>query len=844
MAPSSLILDRYSIIGTAGAGGYATVFHGYDTHLKRHVAIKRIELSAADVEHAQRIARESAEAVRAKEQARIDAVNRLSAKRIMEEAGILAVPGEKLSFNEWASDPSQPAVATGYPNEPAFLDALDDHRARRHARMNAEEVRSAYNAGANPAGGHLTVPLNRTGGAPTHTGTPQAPYDLSAAPAPTGDPVHVGDASLSAVLATASAPTHADPSVADPFAHIPGLKEARTIAQLNDANIVTVYDCELHGTTVYIIMEYIEGKTLAQIMNELKDDIDLDVIAAIFTSVAHALEVAHTASVLHLDIKPENVVINNKGVVKVTDFGLSTLVDATGHGTAGGGTIGYMPLEQMRQQKLDGRTDEWALASLTYEMLSGVNPFFADNLKNAEKAIEEAELVLPSLCWESLSPRVDDVMFAALHGDVNERYDTIAEFADELSPYLGNAREGARILAATVKGDPIDTAAKEKRSDDLDAYAREGYGAQAKKSGPSARPVLEEPKPRSIADRVAALRPHEERSSKPSGGARPRVSAPTVREVERVRTNRSSAPTRTSQPVASQGTQLHRASVLDRLGGRAGALVIRAFILLGTLMMAAISLVNIRFNPSAIYGLASEAVPAFWVLLIGNGAIGLFFPSIGILVAYALFVIMLCFNGAFLLAVVLAVVFGAWWWIIGRHSKETALALLIQPLFGSVGMASLSPTIGGMLLSVIEALATALCAGVSAFAFASLGSGDLTNWMFVANALTSANASISSANINNTALACLASPLTWCVLASWVLAAGSYALCCIRGSLAFDCIGAALSAAFLIAGVLVGSYLTSGSIMPTPLMLAGAIVPGIVGILFAAFGIADRARAA
>ena len=97
--------------------------------------------------------------------------------------------------------------------------------------------------------------------------------------------------------------------------------------------------------------------------------------AAVFGSVAHALEVAHENQVLHLDIKPDDVLINRQGQVKVTDFGLATLADAGGFGAAGGCTIGYMPLEQMRGVSLDARCDEWALASVTYEMLAGENPF-------------------------------------------------------------------------------------------------------------------------------------------------------------------------------------------------------------------------------------------------------------------------------------------------------------------------------------------------------------------------------------------------------------------------------------------------------------------------------------
>ena len=232
----------------------------------------------------------------------------------------------------------------------------------------------------------------------------------------------------------------------DLFEHIPGLEEARSVAKLSDTNIVTVYDCAVEGSSAYVIMEYVEGKTLAQIIDEVDDDITLDVVAAVFSAVSHALEVAHGEHTLHLDIKPENVIVNGKGQAKVADFGLAALMDATGSGTTGGGTIGYMPLEQMRQEPLDVRTDEWALASLTYEMLTGSNPFFADDLDAAEEAIEEAELVLPSLCWDELDAEADEVMFAALDPDMDERYEDVAAFgrAFALSGQRQEGQAGAR----------------------------------------------------------------------------------------------------------------------------------------------------------------------------------------------------------------------------------------------------------------------------------------------------------------------------------------------------------------------------------------------------------------
>lgn len=235
---------------------------------------------------------------------------------------------------------------------------------------------------------------------------------------------------------------------------IPGLDEARAAAFLNDSNIVATYDFQTVGTKAYIIMEYIEGMTLTEFLDRYDGRLTLDIIATIFADVSHALEAAHENQVLHLDIKPDNIMINRKGVVKVTDFGLATLSDLDGNAYTHGGTIGYMPLEQMHQESLDARCDEWALASVTYQMLNGDNPFIAPDLVSAEQAIRSAELVLPSLMWEDLDDQADDVLFYALDPDREERYDNVTDFAEEFQPLLGDVKAGRKELASIVNRQP------------------------------------------------------------------------------------------------------------------------------------------------------------------------------------------------------------------------------------------------------------------------------------------------------------------------------------------------------------------------------------------------------
>lgn len=242
---------------------------------------------------------------------------------------------------------------------------------------------------------------------------------------------------------------YASPADAHSPREIPGLDEARTAAMLSDSHIVGVYDFDASGAQAYLIMEYMDGITLTELMRE-EGALSLDVATCVFEAVAGALETAHENQVLHLDIKPDNVLINRQGQVKVADFGLSQLSHAAGYGRAAGGTIGYMPLEQMRLEACDARTDEWALAALTYEMLVGENPFRAPGLDAAERAIEQAEVFVPSMVRGDLNEEVDEALFGALAIDRDDRFDSVELFADAMLPHMGDARRGTRELAVLV----------------------------------------------------------------------------------------------------------------------------------------------------------------------------------------------------------------------------------------------------------------------------------------------------------------------------------------------------------------------------------------------------------
>nr|MDA3936803.1 serine/threonine-protein kinase [Actinomycetota bacterium] len=192
-----------------------------------------------------------------------------------------------------------------------------------------------------------------------------------------------------------------------------GLVEARTAAMLNHPSIVTVYEWDTDSDEAFIIMEFVDGATLADIL-DAEGALSVDQAAAALEAVSSAIAFAHDNGVLHLDIKPENVLVTRDGRVKVADFGVSTLSAAMGHGVAEGGTLGYMPPEQLSGGEVDERTDEWALASVLYECLTDANPFGSDSIEGALFKAEVVEPAPPSEFTPELVASIDVVLLAAM----------------------------------------------------------------------------------------------------------------------------------------------------------------------------------------------------------------------------------------------------------------------------------------------------------------------------------------------------------------------------------------------------------------------------------------------
>jgi serine/threonine protein kinase/tetratricopeptide (TPR) repeat protein len=226
-------------------------------------------------------------------------------------------------------------------------------------------------------------------------------------------------------------------------------REARAASALNHPNICTVFAIEQHDREHFIVMELLDGHSLAQILTRQRFEIAPLLDLAI--QMADALESAHAKGIVHRDIKPANVFVNERGQVKILDFGLAKIEgarnrmgvetgaaaetlavhDLTQPGTAMG-TVAYMSPEQARGQLTDARTDLFSLGTLLYQMASGVLPFSGDTSAVVFDAILNRDPAPVTQVGAMMPAEFGRMLDKALEKDRNLRYQTATELKTDL----------------------------------------------------------------------------------------------------------------------------------------------------------------------------------------------------------------------------------------------------------------------------------------------------------------------------------------------------------------------------------------------------------------------------
>ncbi len=232
------------------------------------------------------------------------------------------------------------------------------------------------------------------------------------------------------------------------------LREARSAGLLSHPNIVTVYDVGEEKGVAFIAMEYVQGQTLEQALRE-RGRLPPAQVLTILAEVAAALDYAHSKGVVHRDVKPGNLMLpEGGGGVKITDFGVAKLLS---HQATQSdlmlGTPNYMAPEQIESGNVDGRADQFGMAVIAYELLTGDRPFHAETLSALLFRILREEPAAPHLLNSTLNDRVSGVLARALAKKAGDRFATCSALAKALTHSLagcGNWQPLARAAAGTM----------------------------------------------------------------------------------------------------------------------------------------------------------------------------------------------------------------------------------------------------------------------------------------------------------------------------------------------------------------------------------------------------------
>ena len=251
-------------------------------------------------------------------------------------------------------------------------------------------------------------------------------------------------------------------------------REARAASALNHPNIITIYEINADQGVDFIAMEYVDGRTLADMLQP--GPLPFDQVHRLAHQIAEAVGRAHRAGIVHRDLKPRNIMVTNDGLVKVLDFGLAKLTQAgdadnaatqaalTRSGTTVG-TLGYMSPEQAIGDAVDARSDVFSFGVILYEMLTGRLPFSGRTMSEVLRQLHFAEPPSLESLRADVPPSLRSVVTKALHKKPDDRFSSMSEVAGMLSsarsdamttvvetPPTAGSRSGWRLPRVAVAG--------------------------------------------------------------------------------------------------------------------------------------------------------------------------------------------------------------------------------------------------------------------------------------------------------------------------------------------------------------------------------------------------------
>jgi serine/threonine protein kinase/tetratricopeptide (TPR) repeat protein len=209
-------------------------------------------------------------------------------------------------------------------------------------------------------------------------------------------------------------------------------REARAAAALNHPNIVTVYEIGEHEGQVFIAMEYVDGKTLKELISA--NPLPITQVIDIAAQIAEGLSAAHAKDIVHRDIKPQNILIDKEGRVKILDFGLAKLkgVSSLTKESSILGTVHYMSPEQTMGREVDHRTDIWSLGVVLYEMLTGELPFKGDYEQAVIYSILNENPRFPASMQKCIPIPMENIIAKLLEKSPDNRFQEAAEVVRQL----------------------------------------------------------------------------------------------------------------------------------------------------------------------------------------------------------------------------------------------------------------------------------------------------------------------------------------------------------------------------------------------------------------------------